>query len=217
MVKYMKNYSSLLLISFLSALIITSCATTGRERSEKATTSMQSMDNDIKSLVIQLDITGASLDELMRPGQLDITKAFELYSTNVKKLESMESSFTKHADAMKARGKEYFTEWEKDGNNYKNQRIQILSEQRREQLSEVYQKISESSFGVNVALHKYISDVQEIQLYVSNDLSDKGIKSITNLSSNVVSDGENVKYNIKNIQTAIDKVLNEMSDNPRDE
>jgi outer membrane murein-binding lipoprotein Lpp len=199
----------------LSMLIVTviglaGCDSTGRQRSREATTTMQTMENDIKSVAVQLDATGASLDELMRPGQSDVKKAFNLYTDNVSKIEKMEKDFAKHADEMKARGKDYFEEWQKEGDKYKNPQIQELSDQRRIELGEIYGKIAENSIGVRDAFKAYVSDAKEIQNYLSNDLTSKGIEAIAATARKVVDNGENLRLAIKNVQTAIEKARAEM-------
>jgi hypothetical protein len=191
------------------------CDSTGRQRSKEATTTMQTMENDINVVAVQLDATGASLDELMRPGQSDVKKAFNLYTDNVSKIEKMEKDFAKHADEMKARGKDYFEEWQKEGDKYKNPQIQELSKQRRIQLGEIYGKIAENSIGVKDAFIAYVSDAKEIQTYLSNDLTPKGIEAIAAISGKVVSNGENLRNAIKNVQTAIENARAEMSQSGR--
>ena len=203
----------LIVMLILAVIGISSCASTGMQRSEKATTTMQTMDNDIRKVVVQLDATGASLDELTMSGQSDVKKAFDLYSDNVSKIEKMEIDFAKHADEMKIRGKEYFQEWQKEDDKYKNPRIQELSEQRRSELGEIYGRIAENSIGVKTAFRAYISDVKEIQTYLSNDLTTKGIAAISQTSRKVVNDGDNLKYAIKNVQSAIDRARTEMAQN----
>lgn len=208
--------SNLLHGIFIAMLVICvislwGCATTGIERSEKATTTMQTMDSDIKLVVVQLDATASSLSELTKPGQTDIRKAFDLYTDNVKKIEKLQKNFANHADEMKDRGKEYFEEWQKEGNKYKNSQIQGLSEQRRIELSDIYGRIAENSVGVKSSFESYMSDVKEIQLYLSNDLTAKGIGSISTITQKVVNDGDNLKYAIKNVQTAIDRARAEMA------
>jgi len=202
---------SLLIILFVAVVIIKGCATTGIERSDKATTTMQTVDNDIKLIAVQLDATGSSLDELTKPGQSDIRKAFDLYTNNVSKIVTMQKDFSKHADEMKSRGKEYFAEWQKDGSKYQNQQIQELSEQRRIELSEIYAGIARSSIGVKEAFATYVSDIKEIQKYLSNDLTPKGIEAIVPTSQKVVNDGNNLKYAIKDVQTSIDRARLEMA------
>lgn len=198
------------IILVIAAMSIIGCSSTGMQRSEKARTTMQTMDNDIKMVVVQLDATGASLDDLMRAGQTDVKKAFDLFTENTSKMEKMEKDFNKHADEMQKRGIDYFEEWEKDGNEYKNPDIQALSEQRRLELGEIYGRIAENSVGVKEAFKAYLSDCKEIQMYLSNDLTRKGIEAIVPISRQVVNDGDNLKYAIKNVQTAIDRARKEM-------
>ncbi len=196
-------------------LIISGCASTGIQRSEKATSTMQAMDDEIKLVVVHLEATGASLDELMKPGQSDVKKAFELYSDNVSKIEKLEKDFAKHAKEMKDRGAEYFDEWKTEGDKYENPEIQALSEQRRAELGEIYGKIAENSIGMNEAFKAYVSDVKEIQTYLSNDLTSKGIESIAPISRKAVTDGNRLKYEIKKLQTSIEEARKEMAQSGR--
>ncbi|MFZ1290574.1 MAG: DUF2959 family protein [Melioribacteraceae bacterium] len=204
-------FTAFLLTVFTIALVtFVGCSSTGMERSNEATTTMQTMDSDIKLVVVQLDATSASLDELTNPIQSDVMKAFNLYSSNVLKIESMEKDFAKHSNEMKARGKDYFEEWQKEDDEYNNPQIQDLSEQRRSELDETYGKIAENSIGVESAFKAYVSDVKEIQIYLSNDLTPKGIASIAPLSQRVVKDGDDLRNAIKNVQSAIESARSAM-------
>ncbi len=198
-------------LMIIAALGITSCASTSMQRSQDTRTTMETMDNDIQEASRQLDATGASLDELMRPSQTDVKQAFESYKNNVEKMEAMEKKFAKHADQMKAQGNNYFEEWKKEGSEYSNPKIQQLSDQRRAELRNVYDKIAENSIGVDEAFKTYVSDVKEIQTFLSNDLTTKGISAISPTSKKVVSDGDNLKYAIQKLQTAVQDVRAEMT------
>jgi hypothetical protein len=193
------------------AVGITGCASTGMQRSQDTQTTMETMDNDIQEASRQLDATGASLDELIKSGQTDIQRAFETYKSNVEKMVTMENKFAKHAEEMKAKGIDYFEEWQKEGAEYKNPQIQQLSDQRRAALGEIYDKIAENSIGVNEAFKAYVSDIKEIQTFLSNDLTTKGIAAIGPISEKVVSEGDSLKQAIQNVQTAIQNARSEMS------
>jgi hypothetical protein len=195
----------------LAAISTASCSTTGIQRSKEATTTMTTMESDIKLVLVQLDATGASLDELTKPDNSDVQKAFYLYKDNVLKIGNMEKDFAKHTDEMNARGKDYFKEWEKEGDNYKNPRIQELSDERRMELSGIYGDIATNSIGVKDNFKAYVSDLKEIQTYLSNDLTPKGIESIASISGKVVQDGDNLKSAIQDIQAAIKNASLEMS------
>ncbi len=208
-------------VAFLStmlivvALVIAGCASSGMQRSEKATTTMQSMDDEIKLVVVQLDATGASLNELMKPGQSDVVKSFEVYSANVSKMAKLEKDFAKHAKAMKVQGANYFDEWQKQGEKYENPEIQALSEQRRKELGEVYGKIAENSVGMDEAFRAYMSDVKEIQSFLENDLTSKGIEAITPISRKAVNDGNTLKREINKLQLSIEAARSEMAHSNR--
>lgn len=199
----------------VAAIGLAGCDSTGRERSKEATTTMQAMENNINQVALQLDATGASLDEVMRPGQSDVKKAFNSFTENISKIEKMEKDFAKHADEMQARGKDYFEEWQKEGDKYKSQQIQELSDQRRSELGEIYGRIAENSVGVREAFKKYVSDSKEIQNYLSNDLTSKGIEAIAALSKRVVDNGENLRNAIRDVQSAIVRARAEMSQSGR--
>jgi hypothetical protein len=200
-----------LAIAITAAIGMAGCATTGIERSAKTQTSMTEMDSNIKLLLVQLDATGASLRELVKPNNSDVEKAFYLFTENVSELEEMEENFTKHADEMNARGTDYFEEWQSEGDIYKNPRIQQLSEQRRHELTRIYEEIATNSIGVKEGLNSYVSDLREIQRYLSNDLTPKGIAAIKPLAREITGKGRDLNYEIKEVQAAVNRAKASMA------
>ena len=205
------------LVAIFFAILITAvigisgCASTGMERSTDVRTAMQTMDNEIKLIVVQLDATGASLAELIKPGQADVKKAFELYTENIASLARKEGVFNKHADEMAARGDNYLKEWKKADSEYENSAIQELSEERRAAFGELYGRIARNSIGAKSAFTAYVTDAKEIQRYLSNDLTTKGVSAIVPIARKVVDDGNNLKYTITDIQMAIEGARAEMA------
>jgi hypothetical protein len=203
--KFRNSYTMFLATMILAGtLSVAGCAKTGMQRSTKTGTTMQSVESDIKQVIAQVDVTGASLQELIRPGQPDAKKAFKQYTDNVDKMQGMEKRFFEHSDKMRVQGKEYFEEWRTDGNTYTNPQIQALSEQRRADLSADFVRISEASVGVKGSFNAYMSDLKEIQNYLSNDLTPKGVEAITPIAQQAVMDGTS-------LQAAIYPVLNAVS------
>ncbi|MFA6900899.1 MAG: hypothetical protein WC256_11925 [Desulfurivibrionaceae bacterium] len=198
-----------LLLGFL--LLLTGCATTGSGRAEKTTAKMEVVDSEIRQAVVQIDATGIALEKLIRPGLSDTKAAFETYSDNVVKMERLGGKLIKHTDEMSVRGKDYFTEWEKQGNTYTNPRIRELSEQRRSDSNTVYRRISESSIGVKGWFVAYLRDIKEIQSFLSTDLTDKGIKSITPIAQKAISDGAILKNTVVPVLSALDAAKSEMA------
>ena len=204
---------ALLFITLSAAFLpfISGCATTGSDRAEKATTKMENVDGEIKESVAQLDATGAALENLIKPGQSDLRSALETYSDNVAKMDRLGVKLIKHTDEMSARGKDYFDEWKKEGTTYTNPQIREISERRSAELNTVFRKISESSIGIRGSFDAYMSNIKEIQSYLSNDLTDKGIASITPVAQKAIRDGASLKSAIIPVLSALDSARTEMA------
>jgi len=187
------------------------CFKTGNQLSAKTSTSMEAVEKDYQQALVQIDATGASLENLIKPGQPDVKKAFKEYSANVDKMENLGKLLLEHSDKMSAQGKDYFAEWEKQGNTYANPEIQAQSEQRRADLSVYFVKISEASVGVKGGSKAYLSDIREIRTYLSNDLTPKGVEAITPVAHKAVDDGNSLKGAIEPVLSAIGGVRAELA------
>ena len=205
-----KPVNTILLLCLSVVFAVTACSTTGMQRSENVQSTMQTVDNDIKEIVVQLDAIGASLDELTKPGQADLRKAFDLFSDNASGIKKMERDFSKHASQMEDAGKVYFEEWDKDSQKYDNPDIQRRSNERRETLGQTYDKIAQNNVGVKEAFQNYVSDINEIDRFLSNDLTRDGIDSISTISDNVVNNGTHLKNELQSLQNAIEDARKEM-------
>ncbi|MBE0568123.1 MAG: DUF2959 family protein [Deltaproteobacteria bacterium] len=187
---------------------LTGCATTSMDRATKTTTSMQAVEGDYKQASVQIDATRASLEDLIKPGQGKLKKAYGDYAKNVEKMEKVGKQLNTHTEQMRVRGNEYFAEWE---SSYTSPEIRELSERRRNEMREIYAKIPEASIGVPGALKSYLTDIKDIQTYLSNDLTPQGVETIRPMAQRAVTDGENLKEAVKPVLIAIDRVKTEMT------
>lgn len=213
MKKLMKSGNTFLLFCLATAFAVAACSTTGMQRSEEVQSTMQTVDNDIKLIIVQLDAIGASLNELTKPGQADTKKAFNVFSDNASKIKKMQQDFAVHANEMEASGKAYFAEWDSDEQNYDNPDIQRKSDERRAALGETYDKIALNNVGVKEAFRTYVSDVNEIERFLSNDLTSDGMDSISRTADQVVDNGTHLKNELQNLQDAIEDARSEMRRN----
>ena len=192
-------------VSFLGG-----CATTGMDRSVKTSNSIRDVDSEIRKMMVQIDLTAASLDALVSPGVTDLKKPFDNYSDNVAKLESEGERVLKRLDEMKVNSKEYFGEWEKQGDTFTNSDIRELSEERRSKLAGIYAQVPAAGVGIRGSYHAYLTDLKEIQKYLSNDLTPKGIEGITPVANKSVQDLDSLKSSLRPVITALDEIQAEL-------
>ena len=207
-----KRYSPAVfaMILFSTAAVLGGCATTGMDRSEKAASTMREVDREIRKMIVQIDVTAASLDTLVTPGQPDLKKSFDKYSKNLEQLDSEGKQVIKRTEEMKARSNEYFAEWEKEGDAFTNPEIRALSAERRTRLAELYARVPAAGAGIKGTYHSYLTDLKEIQKYLSNDLTPKGIEVITPVATKSAQDMDALKSSLKPVIAALDDIKAEL-------
>lgn len=186
------------------------CATTGLDRSVKTSNSIKEVDSEMRKMIVQIDVTAASLDSLVNAGNTDLKKPFNKYSDNLAKLESEGKKVIKRVEEMKLRSKEYFGEWEKQGDTFTNQEIRELSEQRRSHLAELYARVPAAGAGIKGTYNAYLTDLKEIQKYLSNDLTPKGIEAITPAATKSVQNLDALKMSLQPVIAALDDIKAEL-------
>ena len=193
-----------------TAAFLGGCVTTGMDRSVKTSNSIQEVDRDIRKIIVQSDVTAVSLDSLVKAGQPDLKKSFDTYSDDLAKLDSHGKLLLKHVEEMKARKTEYFAEWEKQGDTYTNPRIRELSEERRNKLAEIYAQVHTAGGGIKIAYLAYLTDLKEIQLYLSNDLTPKGVEAIAPVATKTSQDLDALRASIQPVISALDAIKAEL-------
>lgn len=193
-----------------AAAFLSGCATTGMDRSVDTSNSIKEVDGEIRKMIVQIDVTGTSLDSLVMVGQPDRKKSFDKYSDELSRLEKEGKRVLKRVDEMKSRSKEYFSEWEKQGDAFTNPQIRELSEERRSNLAQIYAQVPAAGVGIKGSYHAYLTDLKEIQQYLSNDLTPKGIEGIGPVAQKSVQDRDALKESLKPLIAALDEIKAEL-------
>jgi Protein of unknown function (DUF2959) len=193
-----------------TAAFLGGCATTGMNRSVKTSNSIQEVDSEIRKIIVQIDVTGTALDSLVKAENANLKKSFNTYSDNLAKLDSEGKRVIKRMEEMKSRSTEYFAEWEKQGDTFTNPQIRELSDQRRNKLAEIYARVPAANTGIKGAYLDYLTDLKEIQMYLSNDLTPKGVEAIAPIAKKTVQDRDALTTSLKPVISALDEIKAEL-------
>lgn len=198
------------LLLLCTAVFLGGCATTGMDRSVKTSNSIQEVDNELRKMIVQIDATAASLDSLIAADTSDLKKSFDSYSDNLAKLDSEGKRVSKRAEELKSQSKEYFAEWEKQGDTFTNPEIRKLSAERRNNLAETYARVPAASAGIKETYDTYLMDLKDIQRFLSIDLTPKGIEGITPLAKKSVQNLDALKRSLQPVLAALDEIKAEL-------
>lgn len=192
------------------AAFLSGCATTGMDRSVKTSKSIEDVEKEIRKIDLQIDATSQSLNALVTPGNTNLKKSFNNYSDNLDKLDDDGKKVIKRMDEMKEHSKEYFSEWEKQGANYKNPELSQLSTERSMKLAEIYSRVPAAGAGVKSSYLACMSTLKEIKMYLSNDLTPKGIETIDPIAKKAVQDLDNLKASLQPVMPALNEIKSEL-------
>lgn len=204
---------SLLFVSLIllaTTAFLGGCASTGMKRSEKTSSSIKHVDTEIREFMVQIDVTSASLNSLVTGSTSNPKKHFETYTKDVAKFEKEGNQVTRRLDEMKLNSREYFEEWEKTGDKFTNTEIRELSEERRSKLAGIYDRVPAANAGVKGSYNAALTNLKEIQKYLSNDLTPQGIEGVTPVAQKSLQDLDNLKESLRPVISALDEIKAEL-------
>lgn len=170
---------------------------------------MDQVDADLRDAVMQVDTVDASIDTLMNSnGALE--PAFARYTRQVEEMERVGDELEGHVDALRDQGFDYFVEWREQTTEVSNPELVDISESRQDESRRAFTDLTRSGIDVKRNLQNYLSDLQDIETYLSNDLTPAGVEAITPIAQQARKDGEALQNAIEPMLTAIGKARSTM-------
>lgn len=191
------------------ALGLAACATGPRQQGPQAvSSSMDQVEENLGSTQTQVDYVDSAIEDLTRSASAedaDLERAFEEFTEEVEKMEEIGEELASHADAMREQGVSYFEEWRTSGEEISDPEIRDISEERHAQSRSAFDEATRSSVDVKRVLQTYISDLRDIETFLSNDLTPSGVEAIAPVIEQAREDGEALKQAIGPMKSAINR------------
>ncbi len=153
-----------------------------------------------------IDATMKALNDIAASATTDPRKAFEAYSKSVNKLQSAADKVMDRSKSMQADGKAYFANWEKQLAEVKNPEIRELAVQRKARLQETFARIKEVGAPLKAEFGPWMSDLKDLEKYLSNDLTIEGIDAAKGLFQKTQSEGAEVQRSMEAVISELNSV-----------
>lgn len=193
-----------LAIAAAQLLTTANAAPDGYKLADKTGASIAEFRDEIVNVKKEVDATMTSLGQIVAEATINPRNAFKEFDRNVPGVDSAAQKAKKHAEDMKAKGQEYFKQWEKELANVNNQEIRKLAEARKAKLQEVFGNIKAVMEPVRDQFNAWLADLKDLHKYLSNDLTISGIDAAKELISKTNTEGQAV-------QQSMDKVIAELN------
>jgi hypothetical protein len=154
------------------------CASSGSGKGMEAGTALQSAADRVEQSRAKTSETLASMNDLVNNPKPDPRAQFDTFKTNEKDLEAMAKNASDTADKMKARGDDYFKQWEEDLGKIHNEDIKSSGASRRAERMAQFNQIQASYQQVKASASPFLADLKDIRTALSSDLSPQGISSM---------------------------------------
>jgi len=164
------------LLTLASAAILAGCGTTsGYKQADKTGEGIAEFRAAIVNGQKAINDTMKSLEQVAASATTDPRKAFERYSEDVANLESAANRARKCSHEVKEQGKAYFAQWEKQLAEVQNPGIRALAVERKAKLQQAFDAIRQYAEPLQAQFDPWMSDLKDLQKYLSNDLTIAGV------------------------------------------
>lgn len=185
-------------------LTTTSASAAGYKQADETGASIAEFRDEIVTIKKAVDATMNALDKIVTTATTDPRPAFKEFDKAVPKVDSAAKKAKKRAEDMKARGQDYFKQWEKELATVNNPEIRKLAEQRKADLQATFGSIRTFMEPARDQFNSWLADLKDLQKYLSNDLTIGGVDAAKELIGKTRTEGQAV-------QQSMDKVIAELN------
>lgn len=174
--------------------LVAGCGTTaGYKQADKTGAGIAEFRDEVVKAQRAVNETVKALDQISATANTNPRKAYEQFSGSVTTLEAAYGKAAKRGQEMKARGRGYFTEWEKQMGEVNNPQIRQLAMERKAKLSETFDSIQQLAEPLKVQFDPWVSNLRDLKTYLGNDLTIAGVEAAKSLFAKANTEGLEVQ------------------------
>jgi len=189
-----------------TALLFTGCSTTGYQQADKTGEGIANFREEIIKAKQAVDETVKDLGRVAETANTNPRAAFEQFSKSLSNLESTSAKAKKRAQDMKEMGQAYFADWEKQLAQIKNPEIKSLAVQQKAKLQATFSSIKTVAEPLKAQFDPWMSDLKDLQNYLSNDLTVSGVDAAKGLFAKTQAEGFDVQKSMNALVAELNTV-----------
>jgi Skp family chaperone for outer membrane proteins len=198
-------------LALMLAMAIFVMGAAAPNQAEKVAQKMLDFDKALTQASTQIDTTLASMNAVSTASGGDMASKYKDFSSQVKKLEDMSKKAKSQAQKSSEQREEYLKQWQASQAKIQNPELQKASEARRNELMPKIEAIKTSLGAARDAFTPFMQDLNDLVLYLGNNLSAGGMTGAAPLMEKCNTAGTTVKTNIAAGQTAIKDLASSIS------
>jgi hypothetical protein len=183
----------------------------GVDRAETAAESMAEVRELAAKATKQIDAQLKALNAVSAAKMGDPKPAYKTYTEELANSQALAAKIKATADEMRAKGRAFFSEWEKQLDSIQDADLKAKSRARASERSKQYAELEESMGTARGRWEIFNKDLTDLKTYLDNDLNAKGIESASAVFTKANLDGVDLKNRVAQMTTLLNKVASELA------
>jgi chromosome segregation ATPase len=171
---------------------------------------IESLRADCATARRQVTVTLEELNRL-RVKDIELRPQFEKFKAELVKMEERAANGRTRADAMKAKGQEFFADWEQQVRSIQNPDIRKAAENRLAQRKKSYNKILAAMQDAKEELLPFMSDLNDLKKMFDGELTASSVASAKDLFRQANWHGNDVNESLLDVEKELDRVAAELA------
>jgi len=161
-----------------SLVLISGCATSGYQKSDRSTDSMVQTKVEVDSAYKQVTRTITALDTIMRAQVGDLRPLYEDFAAHLKTLDQDAESARSRALSMQSKNQDYFNSWAQEIEAIQDPSVRGKSLNSLKAAKANYQAVEQSLVKTRDAYIPLVSALNDLQTALAQDLTPSGVASL---------------------------------------
>lgn len=171
---------------------------------------IESLRADCATARRQVTVTLEELNRL-RVKDIDLRPQFEKFKAELVKMGERAENGRTRADAMKAKGEEFFADWEQQVRSIQNPDIRKAAENRLVKRKKSYNKILTTMQEAKAELVPFMSDLNDLKKMFDGELTTSSVASAKDLFRQANWHGNDVNESLLDVEKELDRVGAELA------
>jgi len=171
---------------------------------------IESLRTDCAQARRQVTVTLEELNRL-KVKDIELRPQFEKFKAELIKMEERAENGRNRADAMKAKGQEFFADWEQQVKSIQNPDIRKAAENRLAQRKKSYNKILAAMQEAREELVPFMSDLNDLKKMFDGELTASSVASAKDLFRQANWHGNDVNESLLDVEKELDRVAAELA------
>lgn len=198
-------------VFFAFSMYLAGCATkTGFKQGARTATLMNDAQRELRAVQTQNETTTSAMNALGKQEGTELPQQFEGFRKSVDLLESRFVAARKRVNQVTMEGDKFFHSWEKEIALITNPELQQRSEARKNSIFANFNRIDETMQGAEDAFAVSMSDLRDVERFLSVDLTPEGISQVADTIQKANTDASTLHIQIDAVIEQLSRVSAEL-------